>query len=554
MASAFDPELLPPLARRTAFLRRARRVQPDYFTPEYHPLWPLAAITLFLIGVGLAIYTGLLVSVGGTLALKFVGFPIGIFAVLILWLLPDVDRPEQPPYLKLITAYFILMLWPNYIAIVLPGLPWITPPRVMLAVLLIVMLVHLPQSGIARRDVLGLLKWDRPAFLMYMGYLSLVVLTVPVSRDPASTLTYALLQETLALAPMVVAAILFSSDPKSVPQVIRVMTFAAVATMVIGVVEIAMQMPPWLDFIPPFMTIDPEVVGVVYSPQARVGDWRYRMRSTFQVVLYYTQYLNLVVPLVLYAAWRAKGRWRFMAWLLVPLVLHTVWFTNARTSFIAMFLSVFGILGMVLLRLAFFRNKGDPMPRNLMAVFAVLAIIGLGGAIASSHRLQMYTIGGSQHAASNATRDVQWSTTWEHLKKNQFGVGLGNSLKYVGNVKPGGTRVIDSLWINQLVDVGILGFLFYFGFYLRIAWVGMWTFLRAESEDEELAGIMGLGVFNYVVACYVVSNTDNSYVAMVLSVGVLALARMQQRRRTGEEVVALPATPMPVGGGALVLR
>jgi hypothetical protein len=552
MASTFDPALLPPLARRTLFQRRARRVLPQYFTPEYHPLWPLAAIALFLIGVVLSMYTGLLVSIGGTLALQFVGYPIAIFVVLVLWLLPDVDRPDRPPFMKLLTVYLFMMMWPAYLSVVLPGLPWITPPRVVLAIMLIVMMVHLPQNGQTRRDVAALLTWDRPAFHLYMAYLGLALVLVPFSRSPSSTITYMAFQETLALAPMVLAACALSTDTAAVGKAVRAITIVAALTMAIGVLENEMQIPPWANYIPNWLAMAPEMVEVALSPQARVGDNRYRVRTVFAVVLYYTQYLNLVMPLIFYAAWRAKGKWRFLSFILIPLLLHTVWYTNARTSFIGMFIGLFGIMGLVILRNVFFRTKGDGFGRNLIIVGVFVAMLATAGAIMSSHRLKMYTFGGAQHNASNVARDLQWSNAWSQLRKNPVGVGLGNSTYYAGVPKGPGILILDSLWINFLVDLGIIGFSLYFGFFMRVAWVGIFTFLRADSEEEEVAGILALGLICYVIVAYVVSNTDNGYIAMLESVAILTLARQQQRRLSGEQ--QQPMLPGPAPGMAVALR
>lgn len=552
--ATFALSRLPGLYRTTAFRRRTGRVLPQYQMPEYHPLWPIVSISLFLLGVILAMYTGLFVAIGGTAALKFVGFPIGIFIVLVMWLLPDVNRPERPPFYKLLAAYLVLMLWPNYVAVVLPGLPWLTPPRVMLAIMLLVMMVHFPQNGDTRRQLLDLLTWDRIAFRMYCTYLCIGLLLVPFSREPTTSLTFFLLQEVLAIAPMLLAACVFAVRPDMIGRVFQIIVLTAIATMLIAVLENRMQMPPWANYIPGFMRIDPALLERVLSPQARFTDGRYRIRSIFMVVLYYTQYLSLVMPLVVYAIWRAKGRLKPLAWLLIPLILHTVWFANARTAVIGLLGALFGIMGLVTIRNMFFRKRGDPFKANILVVALMFVIILLGGAIASSHRLQMITFGSQAHTASNESRDRQWANTFEHLKTNPVGVGPGNSLWYVGvpNFKSP-IPVIDSLWINFLTDYGIIGFICYFGCFVRVGWIGIRTFLRAETEEEERAGIMGISLLNYVVVDYVISQTDSGYIALVYVVGILALARQQQERLAGGRALPAPAV-VPAAGTALAVR
>ncbi len=540
------------LFNRTGFNRRAARVLPQYFTPEYHPWWPIVTIALFLTGVVLAMFTGLFVAVGGTLALKFVGFPLGIFAVLILWLLPDVSKVANPPFEKLIVTYLVLMaFWPSYIAIVIPGLPWMTPQRIVLGVMLLMMLTHMPQYAETRRKIWALLSYDQHATRMYLVYLALAVLVLPLGRDPLDSLTYGVLQETLSLAPVVAAAWVMS-DPEKVLRINRVIVVCGIYTMVVAVVENHMQVPPWANYIPSFMQIDPNALEGILSPQARVGDYRYRIRSVFPIVLYYTMYLNLLLPLIIYAAWQMRRRYTFVAIALVPLVLHTIWFANARTAFIPLFTSLLGITGLAIVRTMFFRKGGDHLNKVLMVGGLVFAVAIVGGALAGSHRLQMYTFGGGQHAASNDTRDQQWNNAWRQLAKNPIGTGLGSSPLLVGTYNSKSSNpIIDSLWINQLVDVGFAGFACFFGFFLRSAWIGIRVYMRSDNETEDQAGIMALAVLNFVICSSVVSFNDNNYLSTLLAVGIFALARRQDQRLGLDRRLALPSG-MP--GTALATR
>jgi hypothetical protein len=540
------------LFNRTGFNRRAARVLPQYFTPEYHPWWPLVAITLFLIGVGLAMFTGLFVAVGGTLALKFVGFPIGVFTVLILWLLPDVKRASSPPIEKLLVTYLaMIVLWPSYLAIVIPGLPWVTPPRLVLIVMMIVMAVHLPQFAEARSRIWDVMGHDKIAARLYLTFLAIAVLVMPMARSPVDSLIFGMKQEVLTFAP-VVAVAWFVTTEQAITKILRLTVGVAVITMAIAVVENYMQVPPWADYIPAFLQIDPGLLESILSPQARAGDWRYRIRSVFPIVLYYTLYLNLVFPLVMYAAWNMKRRNALFAITMVALILHTVWYANARTAFIGMFMSVFGIIGLSIVRTMFIRRGGDHLHKAMLVGGLFLALAVIGGALASSHRLQMYTFGGGQHVASNDTREKQWDNTWRQLARNPIGAGPGGSPALVGTISPRSPDpIVDSLWINQLVEVGYLGFACFFGVFLRLAWVGIRTYMRSNNDEEDWAGILAIALINFVVCSSVVSFNDNNYLAIVMAVILLALTRRQEQRLG---IVPPPALSAGTSGTALALR
>ncbi len=459
-------------------------------------------------------------------------------------------KASNPPFYKLVTVFLAMrILWPSYIAVVLPGLPWITPPRLVLGVMLLVMLVHFPQSSETRRRVMDVLGHDRFVFRSFMLFLALAFLLVPFAGNPFETLDFTAQRLVLNLAPMVLAAWLFASI-NQVSRVFRVLNIVLVITMLITIVENYMQMPPWANFIPSFMKIDPVLLEQVLSPQARIGDARYRIRSTFPVVGYYSQFVGILMPMLLFSLTRMRGPKLILALLTVPLLLQTVWYVNSRTAFVALFMSVFGFGGMVLLRNIIYPKTRDTLKTGFLVALVLVALAGLSGAIAGSHRLQVYTFGGVQHSNSNETRDQQWANTWNQLQSNPIGVGMGNSPSFVGttNIKLP-FPIVDSLWINQLVDVGVVGFLAFYACLLRLVWLGIITFIRADTEEEQWAGGLAISVLIFVTTSYVISHYDNLYLVFVCGAGVLALHRAQQAR--------LGLTPIPVGASpsqAMVLR
>lgn len=530
------------LATRTAQLRRGQRILPQYSSMEYQGWWRWAQVCVVVLLVGLSIFTGLFITVGGTQAIGLVGAPIGIMAGLCLWLLPDVQRPTHPPLYKLVVGYVVLMVgWPGYVAVALPGLPWITPPRFVLGILLIVLAMQASQYADIRKRIGEVFLYDRMAVRFYLAFVVMALLSLPFAPSPFDTLKYAINQEILAFAPALALAWVLHKDIELFPRFLLLVSLTCILTMVVGVVENIMQQPPWLDYIPSFMKIDEELLASYTSSQARMGDPRYRIRSTFGIVLYYTQYLCLVLPILTYFLLRMRGSARLIVWPLVGvLILHTVWFANARTASLAMLLSVFGSAGLVLLRSLINRRGGDPF-KTLFQSVMLLAVIGLlGAAIASSHQAQMYTIGGDQHAASNITRDRQWDNTWAQVASNPIGVGLGNSPDFVGT-KGRANQVVDSLYINMLVDVGPIGFIAFFGLYLRLIWLGLVVYVRGRDALDEVAGHVTLGLIGLVVTDYVISFTDNNYLAMMFGVGILLLHRRQQAAIAAEMQAAEPA-------------
>jgi len=512
-------------------MRQGQRILPEYSSVEHQRWWLAAKVFAVASLVFFSIFIGLLTAAGGVKAIGFMAVPLAALFGLVLWLLPDVDRVSNPPIYKLSIAYLVTTVaWPNYIALALPGLPWITPSRLVLGALLVIMVLHFAQHADSRRTVANIIGYDKIALGLYALYLATVVWTLPLAEHPVETVRYAVLQEVLYLTPMIAVAWALADMRRLKPMMVA-LSLTCIFTMLVSVLENWMQQPPWLNIIPSFLRVDPMLLETYLGSQARVGDGRYRIRSTFGIVIFYSQYLCLVVPLLFEEIRRMRGTKIVVGVLLVALVLQTVWFSNSRTSTLALLIPFFGGAALYGLRLIAYRRGGDPFKSLVVLVFVIGAVVALVGAIASSHRLQMYTIGGKQHAGSDEVREEQWSNARSQIVKNPVGAGAGNSGPLVGKLSPQGVYIIDSLYINYLVDFGPLGFLGFFGCLARLSWLGIMTYLRAEDETDELAGPLALGLISFIIAAYVISNTDNNFIAMAFGAFILALYRRQEMRR-----------------------
>lgn len=515
---------------RAAWRRRGERILPFYSNMEHRGWWPLFQIGMAALITFMALVTGLLIAVGGSYALRFLILPVSLLVGLALWMLPDVDRPVSPPFEKFASVYIVLTaLWPGYLAVVLPGIPYLTPARIVLVIGLLTLMVTIPQFPRVRQALGNVLAEDKWAKRLLLVFLFQAIMSSFWYEFDVQTLTATLSVITLSFAPGLMAAYGFNKDGV-VFRMVRLVVLAAVGTMLIGVLENYMQRPPWLGLLSGYLQVDPGLIEVVASPQSRIGDARYRIRSTYITVVYYAQYLAVVMPLVLHAILKAKGRYRWIAMMILPLILHTIWFINARTAVVSFVLSVAGLAALEIVRNLRRGIVKDPLKRDISVFGAMLGLAIMGLAFANSHRLQVLTIGGVQHASSTETRDRQWDNTWAYLPTHPFGAGYGRSGVLVGTMSRTGVPVTDSLFINFLVEFGVLGFIGFFGCLLRCAWLGVKTYLHADNAEEELGGPLGLAMLSYVLACYVVSSTLSNYVTFVLAAAILALHARQRRR------------------------
>lgn len=535
---------------RAAWRRRGERILPFYSNVEHRGWWPLFQIGMAALITFMALVTGLLIAVGGSYALRFLILPISLLVGLALWMLPDVDRPVSPPFERLASAYILMAaLWPGYLAVVLPGIPYLTPARIVLVLGLLTLMVTIPQFPRVRQALGISLLQDPWAKRLFLVFLFQAVMSSFWYQFDVPTLTGVLSMITLSFVPGLMAAYGFNREG-AVARMVRLVVYAAIGTMLIGVLENYMQRPPWVGLLSGYLQIDPTLIEFVSSPQSRIGDGRYRIRSTYVTVVYYAQYLAVIMPLVLHAIVKASGPRRWIALSIVPLIMHTLWFINARTAVVCFLLSVAGLIAMEVVRNLRRGTIKDPLKRSITVFMLLLALAMMALAFANSHRLQVMTVGGVQHTSSTETRDRQWENTWAYLPRNPIGAGYGRSGILVGTVSRTGVPVTDSLFVNFLVDFGVLGFIGFFGCLLRCAWLAFATYLKAENEEEELAGPLGLALLSYVLACYVVSSTLSNYVAFVVVAAILALYGRQQRRLAQ----AVPALTARQPGTALARR
>lgn len=501
--------------------------------------------------VFMVIYATLLTSFGGLRLLKFASIPIIFLLGFVVWMLPDADRGRSglavPAGFKTILLMFLagVVVWPSYIAIVLPGLPWLTPPRLILAVMIAMIVVHYPQHTNSRSTLIEVLGYDRIAIMLIGMYELLNILVLPLAPKFDETITYFILQQVMSFSTVIMAAILLN-EPKNISTIYQVVMISFIFTMLVAVLENYMQMPPWTNYIPSFMQVDENFLSLFLSPQARVGDNRYRIRSTFPIVLYYSQYLCVVMPLLLHSVFTARGKNVLPALALVPLMLHTVWFSNSRTAMLSLLIPLFGLAALQLVKIFRNKTKRDSLKAGVIVALLLVMVGGLGGVLATSHRAQMYTFGGSQHNASDETRDQQWDNAWRQLAKNPIGIGAGNSVNAVGVVKPGRDNlIVDSLYINVLVDVGFLGFFSFFGYFVWVSYIGILVYLRSQNRIEEQAGAAALGLISFVVSAYVISNTDVYYLSFLFAGMIMATKRLQDQRLAAEAAaVRVPSTDL----------
>ena len=115
-------------------------------------------------------------------------FPLAILGALAIWALPDSKRNPSGLVEGFFFAFFIcLVMWPKYLALVLPGLPWITMVRLTGLPLVLILLISTSISQEFRSHMARVLSSAPLVWKILCVFLAIQVLTIPLSGHPVLT-------------------------------------------------------------------------------------------------------------------------------------------------------------------------------------------------------------------------------------------------------------------------------------------------------------------------------------------------------------------------------
>ena len=483
-----------------------------------HSLMKTLAVFLLIMT---AMFMGFWLAVFGTLVAQPFFLLVGVLFLIALWMMDDTEPDYRAAITSLLMWYIVMeAIWPSYLALDIPGLPWITPPRILLFFLVFSAVLQFSQSSVARLELTSIVSYSKPAIWIWAVFWLVAFATCLISKTPSSSFVTLFQWFLLWNMPFVVACWLFQ-DKQSFQRFIFAVMLATVFIFILTVLEYMQRKPIWFGYIPSFLKIDGPLYHAIMQEQVRVGDDRYRARGVFAVHLYFAQFILLVTPFILHQFIESRGWKRFWSFSLLAFTLLIIWMTNTRTGMSGFILVCSGMIGLYALR-RFLRplNKSDMVaPAIFMA--APLAILSFVALVSISPRLQSMTIGGAQHRSSDLGRDMQWTRGMAALESNPLGYGANNSAPLAGRLA-GDRYIIDSLWLNWLLDFGVLGFLAFFGFCVIAAYYGVLLYISSKSEADDLMGPAAVAVGGFVLTAYTISFAGNIPFMLILAGSIIA--------------------------------
>ncbi len=471
--------------------------------------------------------------------------PAIVLALFALWLAPDLDTDYDLVVRKLWLMFLATsMVWPDYIAMTVPGIGWLSPQRLVMAILFFVSIYALATSSTTRAHVFDVVSHVKP---VYWFILLFVVWQVLVS---VTTLQFSgrFVRGFIFFYFVFVLAAWSSSKPNTMVRLCQIIVIGFAVQLIYGFLEYRLEYPFWAPYIPSWLQVDAELLGSITGFTARSATGVYRVGSLFFTSVTFAEAIGYGVPFVMFVLLYSKNTWLRMAAfaLLIFAFMNAVW-TDARTGMVAFLIGPVAMIGLwAVQRYRRLRGQADIVgPAVLWAYPFAMMLMALS--VLFVQRVRVSVLGGGAHQASNDAREFQWNRTMELVQSNPIGHGPDNAGWRIGYVGARDTVSVDGYTMTLLVDFGVLGLLFFSLFFVGCIVVGVQTFLNSDNLEEDLAAPLAVTLIMFIFVRTISSQTEVFWLIFSLAGAIIGLHWRQQQRlkAAAEEQPPAPVEPAP---------
>jgi hypothetical protein len=464
---------------------------------------------------------------------------------LILWLLPDIGGIQYDSLQRYFLIYIGLsVFWPAYIALNAPGLPWISFQRVMLFVVMSIFLWNFSTSQ-ELRDKLRDSVSETPISIriFWLFWATTTVSIAFASPMPLSISKY--INNQIYWTMVLFVSVLLATRPGFVMKLSKIIVFASIIVILYSISEFRQQRVPWIDYLPAFLKIDPELLQTLTESQARAGTDMYRVRGPYPTSLYFSEMLTMFFPFFLHFTAVERRILPFLALLAGTFgMIAVMYFTGARSAMIGLVLSTFLYSFYMALRARTLNTRslgGSFVVFGYPFMAVVLALV-----VQFWQRAHVMLLGGGAHQASSDARSVQWAMTWPKLATHPLGYGVGRGNAVLGFLTPSGDVTVDSYFITILLDSGVLALPFFILTFLVPAAIAFKYVRSAQTPEDLLLAPLSLGLINFIIVKSVLSSEGSMSMAFTFVGCIIGLVWQRNRAaKTAVEPTAVVAVPQP---------
>ena len=450
--------------------------------------------------------------------------PLILMVLFVVWALPTSHKAPGRVAERLFWAYSItLLLWPNYLAIALPGLPWITAARLLATPMVLIILIHASTSLPFKQTMRERLATIRPLWILVAIFAVTQIVSVVVSSQPFLTLNRVWNNQVMWTG-MFFAAVWVLRSPRSIERWFIAYVIMIFILGVLGVWEAQWQQVLWANSVPSIFQIrDPNVQKILGGSFRLTG--QYRVQTTATTPLSFAELLAMAVPFLLYLMHKYPRLWVILGCLIIEgLIIYGLIQADARLGFVGL------LVGHLLYLLFYVIDRRRQDPKSLVGAALVVAfpvvIVLCTLAVLFIGRIRVRVLGSGQHSYSNDARIDQMNAAFERIWGSPlFGFGAGEGGGKLGFTNPGGELTIDSYYIATLMDYGFVGFFVYYGMIVyAISVCAKISMTAATSDIRRLSAAIGIFLAEFFVIKSVLAQEANHPIAFVMLGAVAAVA------------------------------
>jgi hypothetical protein len=510
-------------------------------------------VTRFLLGallVFVSMVYGLMAVILPPQLLSYPATPILIMVGLILWLLPDIGGIYFERLQQLMIAYLgITIAWPAYIALNLPGLPWISLTRLVLFMVLAVFVWNFSTSQELRdklRDAVSETPITIRVFWMFWATTTFSI----VFASPIGPAISKYINNQIYWTMVLFVTALLATRPGFVGKFARTLLIATSVVIVYSLYEFRIQRVPWLNYLPSFLKIDPELLEILMDSQSRAGTDIYRVRGPYAASLFFSEFLTMAFPFFLYFTSKQKRIMPLLAMLAATLGCLVVMFlTNARSAILG------ALVAFVLFPFFYAVRRRSQHQRSIVGTGLLMAypmlVTAAGMLVLFWPRAHIMVLGGGQHQASSDARSEQWRMGIPKLISHPFGFGVGRGNEALGFVNLAGKGTVDTYYLTVMLDFGILALPLFLLTFLIPAFLAFKYYRDAKTPEQELLAPLSIAIVNFIIVKSVLTSEANIPLAFAYVGCIIGL--IWQRKRLPEARGEAPATvsssqPKPAQG------
>lgn len=461
----------------------------------------------------------------------FFMLPIAALAVITIWALPDMRTAPTGALMPLLFAFIIaLFLWPNYLAIALPGLPWITMIRLTTFPMTFIFLVCVSVSAEFRADMGRSLSAAPPIWKAMSLFVLVQVLSLAFSKNTTQSFQTLLVAQTAWTAIFFISAYVFVK-PGRVQRLAVILWVIALIVGAIAMLERNTHQVLWGNNIPSFLKVGDEVVQRILAGASRSTTGQYRTQATFSTALGLSEYCALILPFVLHFL---AGKYNFfvraLAFATVPFLLFVIINNDARLGLLGFFLSLMVYLFLWGV-LRWTRNKASLIGPATVMVYPIVFCAAVSATFIVG-RIRNKVWGSGQYNASNEGRMAQVRAGTPKVLDHPLGHGVGMGGDALGYQNKAGVQTVDSYLLQIGLDMGIIGLLIYVALLvLPIYYAIKYSFTeQAREGDNTFLTPLAVSLVNFTAIKFIFANDDNHpLMFMMMGVVVAIVCRIRSQ-------------------------